>query len=113
MGPLSDCVKKAASMRSLLVAATFFSAASSTAAATDVITLGHATFDFDAPSAPLTAGHQTFFQRYKDAVNHHDEAAFMALQDGSMNSCAFVNRKLIVQDFDKTIPDNAKVKFFD
>jgi len=100
-------------MRSLLVAATFFTAAYSMAAATDVITFRHATFDFDAPSPPLTAGQQAFFQRYKNAVNQHDEAAFMALQDGSMNSCAFVSRKLILQHFDKTIPDSVKVRFFD
>ena len=30
-----------------------------------------------------------------------------------MNSCAFVSRKLILQHFDKTIPDSVKVRFFD
>lgn len=76
-------------MHSLLVAAAFFigGAYSTAAANADVITIGHATFDFDAPSSPLTAGQEAFFRQYKDAVNRHDEAALMSLQDGSMNSC--------------------------
>jgi hypothetical protein len=37
----------------------------------------------------------------------------MSLQDSSMQSCMTVARKVILQDLDKTIPDNAKVKFFD
>jgi hypothetical protein len=110
---LSDSIKKGGSVRSLLVAAAFVTAGFSTAAARDVITIGHATFDFDAPSSPLTAGQQAFFRQYKDAVNQHDEASLMALQDASMNSCAVVLRTSILQDLDKTIPDNAKVRFFD
>ena len=100
-------------MRSLLVAAAFVTDRFSTAAARDVITIGHATFDFDAPSSPLTAGQQAFFRQYKDAVNQHDEASLMALQDASMNSCAVVLRTAMLQDLDKTIPDDAKVRFFD
>jgi hypothetical protein len=110
---LSDCIKKGGSVRSLLVAAAFVTAGFSTAAARDVITIGHATFDFDAPSSPLTTGQQAFFRQYKDAVNQHDEASLMALQDASMNSCAVVLRTSILQDLDKTIPDDAKVRFFD
>jgi hypothetical protein len=75
---LSDCIKKGGSVRSLLVAAAFVTAGFSTAAARDVITIGHATFDFDAPSSPLTTGQQAFFRQYKDAVNQHDEASLMA-----------------------------------
>jgi hypothetical protein len=102
-------------MRSWLVAAVLFTAAacSTVAANADVITIGRATFDFDAPSAPLTAGQQAFFRQYKDAVNRRDGAALMSLQDDSMNSCAIVARKLILQDLDKTIADDAKVRFFD
>ena len=99
-------------MRSLLVAVAIFAAAYSSAGATDVLTIGRFSFDFDAPSSPLTAEQQTFFRRYKDAVNHHNEAELMALQDGSMNSCAVVSRKSILQAFDKTVPDDAKVRFF-
>src|SRR5690348_6525132 len=101
-------------MRPLLIAARFLiAAACSTAVANaDVITIGHATFDFDAPSAPLTAGQQALFERYRDAINRHDEAALMSLQDDSMNSCAVVSRKSILQNLDKTIPDDAKVRFF-
>jgi hypothetical protein len=102
-------------MRSLLFAIAFFVAAavhSTVAANADVITIGHTTLDFDAPSSPLTAGQQAFFREYKDAVNRHDEAALISLQDGSMNSCIAVSRKLILQDLDKTIPDDAKVRFF-
>jgi hypothetical protein len=98
-------------MRSLLVAAALFTAAYSSAGATDVLTIGHFTFDFDAPSPSLTAEQQAFFRKYKDAVNRHDEAALMALQDGSMSGCAMVSRKSILQAFDKTIPDDAKVRF--
>jgi hypothetical protein len=102
-------------MRSLLVAAVFLTVAaySTVAANADVITIGRGTFDFDTPSSPLTAGQQAFFRQYKDAVDRHDEAALMALQDESMNNCAIVARKLILQDLDKRIPDDAKVRFFD
>lgn len=102
-------------MRSLLLAAGVITAAacSTVAAKADVIAIGRATFDFDAPSPPLTAGQQAFFLRYKDAVNRHDEAALMSLQDGSMNSCPVVSRRSILQDLDKTIPDDAKVRYFD
>jgi hypothetical protein len=99
-------------MRSFLIVA-FFSAAYSFAAATEVITVGRATFDFDAPSPPLTAGQQAFFRQYKEAVNGHDEAALISLQDASMNSCDVVSRKSILQDLDKKIPDDGKVRFFD
>jgi hypothetical protein len=102
-------------MRLLLLAGAFlsFAACSTMTARADVVTIGHATFDFDTPSSPLTAEQQAFFQRYRDAVNRHDDAALMSLQDGSMNSCTAVSRKLILQDLDKTIPADAKVKFFD
>jgi len=102
-------------MRPLRFAIAIFIAAaahSAVAANADVITIGHTTFDFDAPSSPLTAGQQAFFRDYKDAVNRHDEAALMSLQDGSMNSCMAVGRKFILQDLDRTIPDDAKVRFF-
>jgi hypothetical protein len=64
-------------MHSFLVAAAFFigAAYSTVAANADVITIGRATFDFDAPSSPLTAGQEAFFRQCKDAVNRHDEAA--------------------------------------
>src|SRR5579864_6934144 len=69
-------------MRSWLAAVGFFAAAalSTSVADADVVTIGHTTFDFDAPAAPLTAAELRFFQAYKDAVNRRDEAAFMALQ---------------------------------
>lgn len=106
---------EAADMRFLLLAGAFlsFGACSTMTARADVVTIGHATFDFDAPSSPLTAEQQAFFERYKDAVNRHDDAALMSLQDGSMASCTAVSRKLILQDLDKTIPADAKVRFFD
>jgi hypothetical protein len=37
----------------------------------------------------------------------------MSLQDDSINSCATVARQAILQDLDKTIPDDVKVRFFD
>jgi hypothetical protein len=101
-------------MRLLLMAASFLAAAacSTVAANADVITIGHATFDFDAPSAPLTPGQQALVEQYRDAINRHDEAALMSLQDGSMNNCAVVSRKSILQNLAKSIPDDAKVRFF-
>jgi hypothetical protein len=102
-------------MQSWLVAAALFigSAYSTVAANADVITIGRTTFDFDAPFPPLTAGQEALFRRYQDAVNQHDEAALMSLQDASINSCATVARQAILQDMDKTIPDDVKVRFFD
>jgi len=58
-------------MRSLLLPIGLFvavAACSLGAAKADVLTIGHATFDFDAPSSPLTAGQLAFFRQYKDAV---------------------------------------------
>jgi hypothetical protein len=85
-------------MHSLLAAAAFFAIIvfSTVTANADVITIGHTTFDFDAPSSPLTAGQQSFFQHFKDAINRRDEAALMSLQDNSVSSCTVVNRKLIL-----------------
>lgn len=97
----------------LACALLFFAAYSTMTARADVVTIGHTTFDFDAPSPPLTTEQQAFFQRYKGAVNRHDDTTMMSLQDASMNSCLAVSRKLILQDLDRTIPDDAKVKFFD
>jgi hypothetical protein len=100
-------------MMSLLLLAGAMVFPATAVARADVVTIGHATFDFDAASPPLTAAQHAFFLRYKDAVNRHDEAAFMALQDSAMNSCPAVSRKMILLGLDKPIPDNAKVKFFD
>jgi hypothetical protein len=86
---------------------------STMAAGANVVTIGSTKFDFDAPSSPPAAGQQALFRAYKEAVNQHDEAALMSLQDSSMQSCMAVARKVILQDLDKTIPDNAKVRFFD
>src|ERR1043166_308840 len=101
-------------MRPTLMAAIFLPAVvcSTVVASADVISVGRATFDFDAPSPPLTAGQQTLFQRYKDAVNRHDETALMSLQDDSMKSCPIVSRMSILQDLKRTIPDDAKIRFF-
>jgi hypothetical protein len=101
-------------MRLLLLAGAFLSfvAYLTMTAAADVLTIGRMTFDFDAPSAPLSAEQQAFFQQYKDAVNRHDDAALLSLQDGSMSSCTAVSRKLVLQDLDRTIPPDARVKFF-
>lgn len=101
-------------MRTFLIAVTFFIAAvcSAATAPADSLTIGHTTFNFDAPSSPLTAGQQTFFQKYKDAVNRHDEAALMSLQDDSIKSCTAIGHQLILKDLNKTIPGDAQVRFF-
>jgi hypothetical protein len=101
-------------MRTFLMAVTFFVTAvcSAVTARADSLTIGHTTFDFDAPSSPLSAGQQAFFKKYKDAVNRHDEAALLALQDGSKKRCTASGEQLILKDLEKTIPDDAKVRFF-
>jgi hypothetical protein len=100
-------------MRLSLLVGAFLCFAAYSSVAADVLTIGHSTFDFDAPSPPLTTEQQAFFQRYKDAVNRHDDTVLMSMQDDSMNSCPAVSRKMILQELDKPIPDDAKVKFFD
>jgi hypothetical protein len=82
------------------------------AAHADSVTIGDTKFDFDAPSPPLTTGQQALFQRYKDAVNRHDEAALMRLQDDSIKTCAIIGRQIILKDMKNAIPDDAKVVFF-
>lgn len=101
-------------MRARLAAAGLIAAAALSigAANADVITIGRTSFDFDAPASPLTAQQLRFFQAYKDAVNRRDEAAFMALQDASINGCTNVGRNLILQNFNKAIPEEAKVRYF-
>ncbi len=96
-------------MRTFLIAVTFFITAVCSA---DSLTIGHMTFDFDAASSPLTAAQQALFQKYKDAVNRHDAAALLALQDGSKKSCTASGDQLILKDLEKAIPGDAKVRFF-
>src|SRR5215472_9477016 len=62
-GTLAGPFKKETSMRSLLLAAIVLTVAYSRTAATDVVTFGHATFDFDAPSPSQTEVQEAFFQR--------------------------------------------------
>ena len=61
-------------MRSLLVAAVFFTAAASltVAANADVVTIGRATFDFDAPSSPLMRAvhHRGLRQNDREGAPH-------------------------------------------
>lgn len=78
----------------------------------DSITVGGVTFDFGAPAAPLTASQQAFFHHYKDAVNGHDQAALFGLLDFARSSCKFDGDQILLRDLQKTIPDNAQVRFF-
>jgi len=78
----------------------------------DSTTIGGMTFDFAAPAAPLTAAQHTFFEKYKNAVNAHDENALVALQDPAQSECKFDGRQILLRDLRNTIPDNAKVRFF-
>ena len=99
-------------MRAWLAGAAASMIVAGLAFAANSLSIGSMKFDFDAPAPPLSAAQQGLFQRYKDAVNRHDEKALMALQDGSMNACATVFRKGILQDLNETIADNATVRFF-
>ena len=93
-------------MRTFLILTTFLVTAVCSA---DSLTIGHMTFDFDAPSS-LSAAQQAFFQKFKAAVNRHDAAGLLALQDESKKRCTASGEELILKDLDKTIPDNAKVR---
>jgi hypothetical protein len=83
-----------------------------TAAEQDSITVGGVTFDFGAPAAPLTTSQQAFFHQYKDAVNGHDQAALFGLLDSARSSCKFDGDQILLRDLQKSIPDNAQVRFF-
>jgi hypothetical protein len=78
----------------------------------DSITVGGVTFDFGAPAAPLTDSQQAFFHQYKTAVNGHDQAALFGLLDSARSSCKFNGDQILLRDLQKTIPDNARVRFF-
>lgn len=101
-------------MRPWFAAAGLFAAAvlSTSVAGADVVTIGRARFDFEAPAPSLTPQQLRFFQAYKEAVNRHDETAFMALQDPSMSGCTAVSRRLLLQNLGRTIPGDAKVRYF-
>lgn len=100
-------------MRSLLATVTLSAALfCSVALATDFVSIGHAKFDFDAPSPPLSPAQRDLFERYKDAVNRRDIAALMALQDDSLKRCTFFARDVMMRDLATPIPANAKVRFF-
>jgi hypothetical protein len=98
-------------MRALLFTAVLITAFQGVAYAENKTTIGDVSFDFDAPSPPLTPAQQAFFQKYKDAVNRHDETALMALQDDSMKSCT-VDHGSLLRELGHSIPDTAQVKFF-
>jgi len=99
-------------MTKLIIFVFMIAALITPAFATNSTTIGNTTFDFDAPSPPVTAAQQQFFQKYKDAVNTHSEAALMALQDPSLKGCIATSSKLLLQDLSRTIADNAQVRFF-
>jgi len=95
-----------------LIFVLLFAALCATAAEKDSITIGGVTFDFGAPSAPLTASQQAFFQKYKDAVNRRDENALLALQDPVRSSCKFDGDQILLRELRHVIPDQATVRFF-
>lgn len=78
----------------------------------DSTSIGGMTFDFAAPAAPLSAAQRTFFEKYKNAVNAHDESALEALQDLARSECKFDGHQIVLRDLRNTIPENAKVRFF-
>jgi len=86
--------------------------ACSSAQEKDSTTIGDVTFDFAAPAAPLSAAQQAFFEKYKSAVNAHDESALLALEDPAQSECKFDGRQILLRDLRHTIPEDAKVRFF-
>jgi hypothetical protein len=80
--------------------------------ARDSTTINGVTFDWAAPAAPLTPAQQAFFDSYKNAVNAHDETALLALEDPARSSCKYDGRQILRKDLQRSIPDNAKVRFF-
>jgi hypothetical protein len=78
----------------------------------DSTTINGVTFDFGAPAPPLTPAQQAFYQRYRSAVNARDESALLALEDSSRSGCKYSGGQLLLRDFRRPIPENAKVRFF-
>ena len=78
----------------------------------DSTTIGGATFDWGAPAPPLTPAQKAFFQRYKNAINAHDESALLALEEPVRSGCKYDGHQIIFRDFRFPIPENAKVRFF-
>jgi hypothetical protein len=78
----------------------------------EVLKMGDLTFDFGSPAPPLTIPEQSFFERYRDAVNARDESALVALEDPSVKSCKFEGREFLIRNFRYTVPADAKVRLF-
>ena len=78
----------------------------------NLTTINGITFDWAAPAPALTPAQQAFFESYKKAVNAHDESALLALEDPSRSSCKFDGSQLLLRDFRRPIPENARVRFF-
>jgi len=95
-----------------LLAISAIAVASASAQSHDSTTIGGATFDWGAPAPPLTPAQQVFFQRYKNAINAHDESALLALEEPVRSSCKYDGHQIMFRDFRFTIPENAKVRFF-
>ena len=76
------------------------------------LTIGGTTFDWAAPAPPLTPSQQAFLQSYRNAVNAHNESALLALEDPARSSCKHDGRQILLKDLQRSIPDNAKVRFF-
>lgn len=82
------------------------------ASAQNSLTIGDITFDFAAPAPPLTGAEQSFFQRYREAVNARDTGGLLALQDSAASSCKFDGREFLLKYLRYTIPADAKVRIF-
>ena len=86
------------------------------AALADKTTINGVTFDFDAPAPALSQAQNAFASSYRNAVNHRDRAALMALEHPSISSCTYLNERMRFADFRHTIPASGpasvKVRFF-
>src|ERR1700761_3885009 len=78
----------------------------------EVLKIGDLTFDFGSPAPPLSAAEQSFFERYREAVNARDENALVALEDSSVKSCKFEGREFLTRNFRYTVPADAKIRLF-
>jgi len=94
------------------LAITALPAALASAQSHDSTTIGGATFDWGAPAPPLSPAQHEFFQRYKNAINTHDENALLALEEPIRSGCKYDGHQIIFRDFRFSIPENAKVRFF-
>ena len=74
------------------------------------VTINGITFDFEAPSEPLTKEQQDFFGIVKNAAGNKVETE--KLIDDSIKSCKYINEEMTYKDLNVPMGENPIVRFF-